>query len=85
MLNKADGVELPDGELPSCEAELARIAIENPARAAADAHAELPDLGTVLVSALTGWGIASLRARLTHELFGEQIATPIELQTTAAR
>ena len=84
VLNKADGLELADGELPSCEADLARIAIENPARAAADAHAELPDLGTVLVSALTGWGIAALRARLRHELFGEQIDTPIELQATSA-
>ena len=78
VLNKADGLELAGGELPSCEADLARIAINNPARAAADAHAELPDLGTELVSALTGWGIAALRARLRGELFDERSSTPVE-------
>jgi GTP-binding protein HflX len=73
-LNKADELALPDGAPPSCEADLARIVIDNPSRAAAEEHAELPQLGTVLVSALTGWGIGELRARLAHELFGERLA-----------
>lgn len=69
-LNKADELVLPDGSQPTCEADLARVAIENPALSAAEAHADLPNLGAVLVSALTGWGVADLRARLGYELFG---------------
>ena len=74
VLNKADELVLPDGSPPTCEADLARIAIDNPAREAAEAHAEMPNLGSVLVSALTGWGIAELRARLGYELFGKGLA-----------
>ena len=76
VLNKADDLALPDGSSPTCEADLARIAIDNPARDAAEAHPDLPNLGTVLVSALTGWGIAELRTRLGYELFGKGLAAP---------
>jgi GTP-binding protein HflX len=76
VLNKADELTLPDGTPPTCEEDLARIALENPAREATEAHEELPNLGTVLVSALTGWGVAELRARLGYELFAKGLVSP---------
>lgn len=75
VLNKADELALPDGSPPTCEEDLARIALENPAREATEAHDELPNLGTVLVSALTGWGVAELRSRLGYELFEQGVAS----------
>ena len=75
VLNKADELALPDGTPPTCEEDLARIALENPAREATEAHEELPNLGTVLVSALTGWGVAELRSRLGYELFEQGVAS----------
>ena len=85
VLNKADELVLPDGSPPTCEADLARITIENPARKAAEAHAELPNLGAVLVSALTGWGIGELRTRLAFELFdgGFAPASSVQRASTA--
>ena len=77
VLNKADELTLPDGSPPTSEQDLARIAFDNPAREAAEAHEELPNLGTVLVSALTGWGIAELRARLGYELFEQGLAASV--------
>ena len=76
VLNKADELALPDGSAPTCEEDLARIALENPAREATEAHEELPNLGTVLVSALTGWGVADLRSRLGYELFAKGLSSP---------
>ncbi len=76
VLNKADELALPDGSPPTCEEDLARIALENPAREATGAHEELPNLGTVLVSALTGWGVADLRSRLGYELFAQGLSSP---------
>lgn len=76
VLNKADELALPDGSPPTCEEDLARIALENPAREATEAHEELPNLGTVLVSALTGWGVAELRSRLGYELFQQGLTSP---------
>ena len=81
VLNKADELALPDGTQPTCEADLERIAVANPAREAAEAHPELPHLGAVLVSALTGWGVAELRSRLAHELF--ERASPSAATATA--
>ena len=85
VLNKADELVLPDGSPPTCEADLTRITIENPARGAAEAHTELPNLGTVLVSALTGWGIGELRRRLAFELFdgGFGPVSPAQWASTA--
>ena len=75
VLNKADELALPDGSPPTCEEDLARIALENPAREATEAHDEIPNLGMVLVSALTGWGVAELRSRLGYELFEQGVAS----------
>ncbi|MXW23619.1 MAG: GTPase HflX, partial [Chloroflexi bacterium] len=83
VLNKADELTLPDGAPPTSEQDLARIAFDNPAREAAEAHEELPNLGTVLVSALTGWGIGELRARLGYELFEQGLASPSRARATA--
>ena len=72
VLNKADELELPDGSLPSAESDLARLDGENPAQESALAHPELPHAGTLVVSALRGWGIDALRERLALDLFGER-------------
>ena len=76
VLNKADALALPGGTSPHCEADLERVDIENPAHEAALAHVELPHAGTVVVSAVEGWGIQELRERLAFELFGERISAP---------
>ena len=73
VLNKADELALPDGSPPRSAADLARFEIDNPVIEPAAAHPELPHIGTVVVSALHGWGIEELRARLALELFGEPI------------
>ena len=72
VLNKADQLELPDGSLPGGESDLARLDGENPAHEAALAHKDLPHAGTLVVSALRGWGIDALRERLVLDLFGER-------------
>ena len=77
VLNKADELELPDGARPACEADLARLDGDNPAQDSALAHPDLPHLGTLVVSALHGWGIDALRERLAFDLFGERPATPL--------
>ena len=84
VLNKADAVKLPDGGTPQSEADLEGIAIENPARDATESHEGLPGVGAVVVSALKGWGIDDLRARLALELFGEELA-PIEAEPAGVR
>jgi GTP-binding protein HflX len=61
VLNKADGLVLPDGTPVASEADLARVDIVSPA----------PEGGALLVSATEGWGLAALRRRLAFELFGE--------------
>ena len=72
VLNKADELELPDGSLPGDESDLARLDGENPAQESALAHPDLPHAGTLVVSALRGWGIDALRERLALDLFGER-------------
>jgi GTP-binding protein HflX len=62
VLNKADGLVLPDGAPVAAEADLARVDIVSPA----------PE-GGALVSATEGWGLAALRRRLAFELFGETL------------
>ena len=84
VLNKADAVELPNGGTPQSEADIEGIAIDNPARDATESHEDLPGVGAVVVSALKGWGIDELRARLALELFGEELA-PIEAEPAGVR
>ena len=72
VLNKADQLKLPDGSLPGGESDLARLDGENPAHESALAHKDLPHAGTLVVSALRGWGIDALRERLVLDLFGER-------------
>ena len=83
-LNKADALTLPGGGPPRREGDLERLAIANPALGPAAAHPELPHLGALVVSALRGWGVGALRARLAHELFGERLP-PSAAPATAAR
>ena len=64
VLNKADALPLPGGAAPACEADLDRLAAAHPAPARGGAA----DRGAVLVSALAGWGVASLRDRIAWEL-----------------
>ena len=73
VLNKADELALPDGSSPRAGADLARIQIDNPAHEPAATHPDLPHIGALVVSALHGWGIEELRARLALELFGERL------------
>ena len=40
------------------------------------AHPDLPPIGTLVVSALHGWGIDALRERLALDLFGERPPAP---------
>ncbi len=61
VLNKADGLLLPDGTLVEDEADLEQIEIVNPAPGAED---------TMIVSALRGWGIDALRDRIALEVLG---------------
>ena len=72
VLNKADELELPDGSQPGAESDLARLDCENPVHESALAHKDLPHAGTLVVSALRGWGIDALRERLVLDLFGER-------------
>ena len=48
VLNKVDGLTLPDGRAPESEADLPALVLSNPAPGGE---------GTVPVSALRGWGI----------------------------
>jgi GTP-binding protein HflX len=61
VLNKADGLTLPDGRPVELERDLASVDIVSPA----------PEGGALLVSALRGWGIEELRRRLAYEVLGE--------------
>ncbi len=63
VFNKADGLTLPDGSAPTCEADLASVDVSGVAGAGAG--------DTMLVSALRGWGIGALRDRLALEVLGE--------------
>lgn len=65
VLNKADGLLLPDGSPVASEADLARVDIVSPS----------PEGGALLVSATEGWGLDALRRRLAFELFGEPVST----------
>jgi len=58
VLNKADGLLLPDGTPQISEADLARLDIANP----------LPGAPALFVSATEGWGMAALKRRIQHEL-----------------
>ncbi len=58
VLNKGDGLLLPDGERVASEADLARV----------DLHVPDPARGALLISALRGWGLDALRRRLVFEL-----------------
>ena len=61
VLNKADGLLLPDGTPVEDEADLEQVEIVNPAPGAED---------TMIVSALRGWGIDGLRDRIALEVLG---------------
>lgn len=65
VLNKADGLVLPDGTPVQGEADLALLDLQSPVPSA---------LGTMLVSATRGWGVEALKRRLCFELFGEPAA-----------
>jgi GTP-binding protein HflX len=62
VLNKADGLRLPDGSPVESEADLARVNITNPADRGE---------GPLFTSAVRGWGIDALRARIALEVLGE--------------
>ena len=64
VLNKADGLELPDGRPVESEADLEGVEIANPAGPGE----------ALLVSALRGWGIDRLRRRIAFEVLGEPAA-----------
>ena len=64
VLNKADGLVLPDGTPVTSEDDLARLEISNPAPEA---------LGPVLTSAVEGWGIVALRDRIALEVLGGRV------------
>ncbi|MEE8337212.1 MAG: GTPase, partial [Dehalococcoidia bacterium] len=64
VLNKADGLELPDGRPVEGEADLEGVEIANPAGPGE----------ALLVSALRGWGIGRLRRRIAFEVLGEPAA-----------
>lgn len=59
VLNKADGLERADGEPVQSEDDLASVQLTSPAPG-----------GSLLISAIEGWGIDALRRRLAFELFG---------------
>lgn len=63
VLNKADGLLLPDGTPVQSEADLAHVDIVSPAPPTEEG-------GALLVSALRGWGIPALRRRLAFEVCG---------------
>ncbi len=61
VLNKVDGLALPDGRSPESEADLPTLVLSNPAPGGE---------GTVPVSALRGWGIDALRRRIAYDVLG---------------
>jgi GTP-binding protein HflX len=62
VLNKADGLVLPDGTPLEAESDLARIEMANPTTRG---------MGPLVTSALRGWGIDALRERIVEEVLGE--------------
>ena len=63
VLNKADGLALPDGTPVQSEADLVAVDLVSPASVTDEG-------GALLVSALRGWGIATLLRRLAFEVCG---------------
>ena len=61
VLNKVDGLTLPDGRSPESEADLPALVLSNAAPGGE---------GTVPVSALRGWGIEALRRRIAYDVLG---------------
>jgi len=62
VLNKVDGLTLPDGSPVTSEADLDRIEIASPCET---------DYGPMLTSAVEGWGIDALRDRIALEVLGD--------------
>ena len=67
VVNKADGIALPEGPPPADEEELTILAAANPLRIADE---------TLYTSATRGLGIDVLRRRLLYEFFGSEVAEP---------
>ncbi|MSQ42101.1 MAG: GTPase HflX [Dehalococcoidia bacterium] len=69
VLNKADGLTRADGTPVQSEAELAALAIANPAAGR--------DEGALVVSALRGLGLDALRRRIFFEVLGEVLGEAV--------
>ena len=67
VVNKADGMVLPDGSPVETEADLASLDEENPLGIETE---------VLYTSATTGIGIDALRRRLLYEFFGSEVAAP---------
>ena len=67
VVNKADGMVLPDGSPVEAERDLAVLAAANPLGIAGEA---------LYTSATTGLGIDALRHRLLYEFFGSEVESP---------
>lgn len=67
VVNKADGMVLPDGSPVETEADLAILDEENPLGIETE---------VLYTSATTGIGIDALRRRLLYEFFGSEVAAP---------
>jgi 50S ribosomal subunit-associated GTPase HflX len=67
VVNKVDGMVLPDGSPVETESDLAVLDEANPLGMETE---------TLYVSALTGLGVNALRARLLYEFFGSEVAEP---------
>ena len=67
VVNKADGMVLPDGSPVETEADLAILDEANPLGIETE---------TLYASATTGLGIDALRHRLLYEFFGSEVAAP---------
>ncbi len=67
VVNKVDGMVLPDGSPVETEADLATLDEANPLGMETE---------TLYVSATTGLGVDALRHRLLYEFFGSEVAEP---------
>ena len=67
VLNKVDGLTLPDGRAPESETDLSALVLSNPAPGGE---------GSVPASALRGWGIDALRRRIAYDVLGVGVESP---------
>ncbi len=67
VVNKVDGMSLPDGSLVDTQADLVTLDEANPLGMETE---------TLYVSATTGLGVDALRHRLLYEFFGSEVVEP---------